>query len=266
MKVFISYASEYRKVADRIAVGLRQESVDVFFDRDQLPPGGAYDTGIRKAIKQSDLFIFLISPESVSENAYALTEVGFARERWKNPTNRLLPVFVAKTSMDEVPAYLRSVTILEPEGDLIAEVLANVARLSARRQRRSILLTGGLFFAAVIFVLMLAKFTVWQNDAPAEQTCYLILQVRTTRTLPANAGEFVAYLSTSDGATNSFLLSNAGAGTAQVNLGLGQDEYWEAEIVDTNGVSFRKIKILGCPQTPMERELDGKHYLLIQPK
>jgi hypothetical protein len=266
MKVFISYASEYRKVADRIAVGLRQESVDVFFDRDQLPPGGAYDTRIRKAIKQSDLFIFLISPESVSENSYALTEVGLARERLKNPTGRLLPVFVAKTNIDKVPAYLRSVTILEPEGDLIAEVLANVARLCAKRRRRSILLAGGPFFAAVIFVLMLAKFTIWQNDSPAEKTCYLILQVRTTRTLPANAGEFVAYVSTSDGATNSFLLSNAGAGAVQVNLGPGRDEYWEAEIVDTNGVSFRKIKILGCPQTPMERELDGKHYLLIQPK
>ena len=67
MKAFISYASEYRKVADRIAIGLRQEGIDVFFDRDQLPPGGAYNTSIRKAIKQSDLFIFLISPESVSE-------------------------------------------------------------------------------------------------------------------------------------------------------------------------------------------------------
>ena len=51
MKAFISYASEYRNIADRIAIGLRQEGVDVFFDRDQLPPGGAYDTRIRKAIK-----------------------------------------------------------------------------------------------------------------------------------------------------------------------------------------------------------------------
>jgi len=264
MKVFISYASEYKNIADRIAVGLRQDGIDVFFDRDQLAPGGAYDTRIRKAIKQSDLFIFLISPESVSENAYALTEMGFARERWKNPTGHILPVFVAKTTLDEVPAYLRSVTILEPEGDLIAEVLSNVARLKARRRLRSFLLAGSLLFAAVFLVLVFAKFTAWQNDAPAKQTCYLILQVRTTGTASERAGEFVAYVSTSDGATNSFMLSNAGAGPVQINL--GRQEYWEVEIVDPKGLSFRKIKILGCPQTSMERKLDENHRLLIQPR
>jgi hypothetical protein len=266
MKVFVSYASEYRDQADRIAVGLRQDGADVFFDRDQLPPGDAYDTAIRKAIKQSDLFIFLISPESVSKKAYALTELGFARKRWKNPTGHVLPVFVAETKMDEIPAYLRSVTILKPEGDLAAEVLASVARISARRRRRLTLLVSGLFFAAGLFGLIIAKFTVWQNDAPVRQTCHLTLQVRSTPTLPANASEFVAYVSIRDGATDSFLLSNSGAGAVQVNLGSVQDEIWAVEIVDPNGVALGKIEILGCPRTAVERELDEKHVLLIQPR
>ena len=266
MKAFISYASEYRNLADRIAIGLRQEGVDVFFDRDQLPPGGAYDTRIRKAIKRSDLFIFLISPESVSENAYALTEVGFAREKWKNPTGRVLPVFAAETNLDDVPAYLRSVTILEPEGNLTAEVLANVKRLTAKHRRRSILLAGSLLFTAMLFALMLVKFDVFHNDEPVEQTCYLKLQVRATRTLPANTGEFVAYVSTNGGAANSFLLANAGSGPVQIDLDSGQHEYWEVEIVNPNGVSFPKIKIQGCPKTQMERELDENHNLLIQPR
>ena len=266
MKAFISYASEYRNIADRIAVGLRQEGVKVFFDRDQLPPGGAYDTRIRKAIKRSDLFIFLISPESVSENAYALTEVGFARKKWKNPTGCVLPVIVAETNLEKVPAYLRSVTILEPEGNLTAEVLANVKRLTAKRRRRITLLAGGLLLAIMLFSFILIKFGVFQSDEPVEQTCYLNLQVRTKRTLPANTVEFVAYVSTNGGAANSFMLSNAGAGPVQIDLDSGQHEYWEVEIFDPNGVSFPKIKIQGCPKTQIERELDENHYLLIQPR
>ena len=113
---------------------------------------------------------------------------------------------------------------------------------------------------------MLAEFVVFQYDEPVKQTCYLNLQVRTTRTLPTNIGEFVAYLSTNDGIANSFLLSNAGAGPVQIDLDSSQHEYWDVEIVDPKGVPFPKTKIQGCPKTQMERKLDENHYLLIQPR
>jgi len=264
MKVFISYASEYRDIADRIAVGLRQEGFSVFFDRDQLPPGGGYDTRIRKAIKQSDLFIFLISPESISENAYALTEMGFARERWKNPTGHVLPVFIAETNLGAVPAYLRSVTILQPEGDAVAEVLASVSRLKTKHRRKLTIVAVCLIATVTFLSLIFSRYHEWITVQNGKQNCYLLLQVRLLKPLPENEGEYVAYISTSAGETNSFLLSNAGAGPIQIDL--GQQEDWGIEIIGPNGTSFQKIKITGCPQSPFKRDLDENHRLIIQPR
>ena len=126
MKIFLSYASEERAIAERIAVGLRQEDHTVFFDRDDLPAGEAFDARIRDAVGDSDLMVFLISPESLESGAYALTELGFAKRRWKDPARRVLPVMAGPTPIDDVPGYLRSIGILQPEGDLVAEVLARV--------------------------------------------------------------------------------------------------------------------------------------------
>ena len=36
MRIFVSYASEHRQIADRLALGLRGEGHVAFLDRDQL--------------------------------------------------------------------------------------------------------------------------------------------------------------------------------------------------------------------------------------
>ncbi|MDK2744348.1 MAG: toll/interleukin-1 receptor domain-containing protein [Nitrospira sp. BO4] len=133
MRIFVSYASEHRQIADRLALGLRGEGHEVFLDRDQLPPGEPYDSRIREAINLCDLMVFLISPESVAQGSYALTEMGFAREKWNSPAGHVLPVLVAHTKIDDVPPYLRAVTILSPSGELIAEVLGQIAKFSGRQ-------------------------------------------------------------------------------------------------------------------------------------
>ena len=132
MRIFVSYASEHRQIADRLALGLRGEGHVAFLDRDQLPPGDSYDSRIREAINLCDLMVFLISPESVAQGSYALTEMGFAREKWNSPAGHVLPVFAAPTKIKDVPPYLRAVTILSPSGELVAEVLAQIAKLSGR--------------------------------------------------------------------------------------------------------------------------------------
>lgn len=122
MRVFMSYASEQKPIAEAIAFSLRNRGHLVFFDRDDLPEGASYDDKIATAIDRSDLFLFLISPEAVGEGRYTLTELKFARHKWRHPSGRVLPVIVAKTPMSAVPAYLKAVTILEPQGNIAAEV------------------------------------------------------------------------------------------------------------------------------------------------
>jgi hypothetical protein len=129
MKVFLSYASEDRVLAEDIQLALAGAGHEVFFDRQSLPAGGDYHERIRTAVAGADLFVFLISPDSVDAGGYALTEMGYARDKWAHPKGRVLPVMVRATPFTSIPAYLKSVTLLEPRGNAAAEVVAAAARL-----------------------------------------------------------------------------------------------------------------------------------------
>jgi hypothetical protein len=123
MRLFLSHASEQRPDADRLAIALRARGHTVFLDSDDLPAGGDYQSRIEQAIAACDLFCFLISPQSVAPKRFTLSELSIARRRWPNPAGHVLPIMADKVPMEEVPAYLRAVSILQPEGDMVAEAL-----------------------------------------------------------------------------------------------------------------------------------------------
>ncbi|HEY7444561.1 MAG TPA: toll/interleukin-1 receptor domain-containing protein, partial [Vicinamibacterales bacterium] len=110
----MSYASEQKADAEAVAFSLRSRGHMVFFDRDDLPEGTSYDDRIAAAVDRSDLMIFLISPAAVAEGRYTLTELRFARYKWRHPGGRVLPVMMEATPLPAVPSYLRAVSILEP--------------------------------------------------------------------------------------------------------------------------------------------------------
>ena len=160
MNVFISYASEQAATAEDIALALREEEHEVFFDRSQLPGGNAYNAAIREAIQRCDLVVFLLSPESVAEGRYTRTELELAEEKWPSPVGHLLPVVVRPTDKTAIPPYLRAVVILAPQGNVAAEVVAAAERLSKPRwvqlMRR---------YAAVVAVpvVLAAGFVAWRT-------------------------------------------------------------------------------------------------------
>lgn len=65
MQISLSYASEDQELAEDIQLALSGAGHDVFFDEASLPPGGDYRARIAHAVKDADIFIFLISPNSV---------------------------------------------------------------------------------------------------------------------------------------------------------------------------------------------------------
>jgi len=134
MKVFLSYAQEQRPDAEEISVSLSVRGCDVFFDRSSLKAGVEYDAAIQQAVKECDLFVFLISPESQQQGSYALTELGFAKTKWQNPSGKVLPVMARSTLNSRVDPYLRAVTILYPQGNLPAEVAANAYALLENKE------------------------------------------------------------------------------------------------------------------------------------
>jgi hypothetical protein len=130
LKIFLSHASQDRAIAESIVFSLRGRGYEVFLDRDDLPAGASFDQQIERAINESDTFVFLISPDSVAGGRYTLTELMLARRKWPDPNGRVLPVMVHETPLDQVPSYLKAVTILEPVGNTTAETSAAVDHLT----------------------------------------------------------------------------------------------------------------------------------------
>ena len=103
---------------------------EVFFDRESLPAGADYHARIKASVDDAQQFVFLISPDAVDTGGYTLTGMGYARSRWPHPKGYVLPMLLRPTPFATIPAYLKSVTVLEPGGNVAAEVVAAVARLA----------------------------------------------------------------------------------------------------------------------------------------
>jgi hypothetical protein len=158
MKLFVSYPSDQRPVAEALALALEAEGHDVFFDRADLHAGEPFHQPLRESIEQADGFIFLVSPSSVAHGSYARAELAIAQERWRKPGGHILPVVVEPTPMSALPAYLSAVTVLEPRGDAVAETVAAVARLARApaRRRRQLAIAGAAGLAASLAVVAAA--------------------------------------------------------------------------------------------------------------
>ncbi len=164
MKLFLCYSSPQEPLAERIAYTLRNDDHEVFFDRSSLPPGEDYDARIRYAIESCDLFVFLISPDSISGGSYALTELEMAKRRWKRPAGRILPVMTVATDIEKLPPFLHAVTVLRPAGDIPAEIA-----LAAQRVHRQIWryrLRRAALVAAVTLILLVALHLIDQAIDP----------------------------------------------------------------------------------------------------
>jgi len=188
MNIFISYASEQRVAAEEVALALREEGREVFFDRTQLPEGEAYDARIRDAIEACDRFVFLLSPEAVAAGRYTLTELEFAQRRWPSPAGYVLPVMLHSTPADAIPPYLRAVVILRPRGNVAAEVAAAIARASRPWWARALRRYAAALVAIVIGVGATGIWLAYQHGRACGDVPNLVQQAE----LQQSAGDYVA--------------------------------------------------------------------------
>ena len=132
MKIFLSFASEQRIIAEEVWLALEAEGHQVFFDRARLAAGRSYHSDIREKLKGSDAIVFLVSPESTQPGKYTLTDLQLAKMRWPNPSGKVLPVMLCSFRDVSLDPYLKAVTVLEPSGNIAAEVAAAFAGWSNR--------------------------------------------------------------------------------------------------------------------------------------
>ena len=136
MRVFLSYASEQRPLAEHLCRLLESEGLDVFFDREDLAAGDAYGARIRKSVERSHLFVFLVSHDSIARQSYARTELAIVETVPPRRRPQILPVLVEPVDLEQLPALVKPVTLLEPQGNLPAEVAARIGDVRQALKRR----------------------------------------------------------------------------------------------------------------------------------
>lgn len=176
MRIFLSYAAEQRPLSEEIAIVLRGDGHRVFFDQSDLPPGETYDDRIRASLRDADLVVFLVSKDSLREGRYAQTELAIAQDEWPTPGRRVLPVLLDDTPVAELPAYLRSVTVLRPLGSVAAEIAAAVAARSRTRRALRRVVSSRWFWPLVVLAAVMAAaliFITHKNDVERTQRAAL---------------------------------------------------------------------------------------------
>jgi len=80
LKIFLNYAKEDIDYAKRIYNYLNENGIDVWLDEFSLMPGQKWKTEIKKAIKESQYFLALLSSKSVTKQGYVQKELKEALE------------------------------------------------------------------------------------------------------------------------------------------------------------------------------------------
>lgn len=151
-RIFVSYPSDQRPLAEEIAQTLKNDGHDVFFDQDSLPAAGDYNERIRKAIAGADRCVVLITKAALMPGKYTLTELDFIKDRWPAPAGRVFPVLIDGSAQPaDLPTYLRSVQAIQIKGNATAEVAATIDRARAIRPFCSLCLaTAALGLAGLV--------------------------------------------------------------------------------------------------------------------
>ncbi|HUG24458.1 toll/interleukin-1 receptor domain-containing protein [Piscinibacter sp.] len=105
MKLFLSYPSGHRELAERLTLALEAEGHEVFMDRADLKAGESFHQALREAILGADAMVSLVTPEAVAAGSYALAELNIAQQRWRRPSGHVLPVMVVATPIAALPSY-----------------------------------------------------------------------------------------------------------------------------------------------------------------
>jgi len=138
MYIFLSYSRADLAHAEQIEANLKQAGHKVFFDKHSIKIAEDFNRVIWTEIQKADLFIYLISENSVRKGSYALTELTLAEKKWPNPERRVLPVLIEPTDFANMPIYASICNILQPEGNLAARVRIEVNELGKIHQGKKI--------------------------------------------------------------------------------------------------------------------------------
>ncbi|MCJ7568724.1 MAG: TIR domain-containing protein [Anaerolineales bacterium] len=99
--VFISYSRKDIAFARLLHQALKENDLETWIDWQDIPPSADWLTEVYEAIEQTDTFIFIISPTSVSSEICSM-EIAHAAKHHK----RLIPIVINDIDAQSVPSQL----------------------------------------------------------------------------------------------------------------------------------------------------------------
>lgn len=119
LKVFICHASEDKQAARDLFRRLVDDGYDAWLDEEKLLAGQDWKLEIRKAVRNSDIFVVLLSEESVSKTGYVQKEIvqalDFAEEQPEG-TIFIIPVRLEDGLIPERLKHLHWVNFFNDSG------------------------------------------------------------------------------------------------------------------------------------------------------
>ena len=103
-KVFISYAKEDIQFATALYEYLEKNQYDPWLDKKKLMAGSNWDAAIRKALKEADFIVLLLSSISVSKRGYVQREYKLALQNWETKLESdiyIIPVLIDECTVPD---------------------------------------------------------------------------------------------------------------------------------------------------------------------
>jgi len=100
-KVFVSYSRKDIDFAKRLTAELQKSEIDFWIDWEGIPPTVDWWKEIEKGIEEADVFLFLISPDSVKSKV-CRQEIDVAVKNGK----RIIPIVVREIEWQDTPPQL----------------------------------------------------------------------------------------------------------------------------------------------------------------
>lgn len=129
-RVFISYSHKDRPFVNKLAIDLKSKAIDVWIDQYEILPGESIRRTLEDAIKRIDIFLLVLSPNSVSS--------GWVQEELDMIIGKKEPVLIPIIIKDcEIPPILHSRKWIRFVGDYDSKLdtLVSTIHLWADRKK-----------------------------------------------------------------------------------------------------------------------------------
>lgn len=186
MHVFVSFPSEHRGLALRVAAALRARGFVAFCSEDDLRDGEAWRARIDRELERASVYVVLFDREALRVGRYFELEVDLVSRRVGEPGRAVLSVLVGDARSADLPRALREAQVVDEPGEdaLVDRVVRASSRHRSQRRTRGGLLGMAL---AVLVVGSLAVVWPWAERAVRCQSIYADTESAKLRVFAAEA-------------------------------------------------------------------------------